>query len=242
VSWLERGSRTPRLWHLRDATPASATPASHSQTRVPLYTLSSSLFLSPLSHSLSFSWFPPLSITFSLTHWRVDFLDSRDQGFHCVFWRLRRVFSLSSWLSHFIGSTCIIHDLCCLELTLSLIVLNYYSITCQVLAWYVNTWHANTWHLSVSLDNCCVITWHSTYHLSLASYYDMTYHLLLEHINTWPVIITFTGILYLLSCITCSDLNLVLVILYYTYTVTWIYNTYVLLNSWSFYSCELLTT
>ena len=40
-----------------------------------------------------------------------------------------RVFSLSPLTFLFHWSTCIIHDLCCLELTPSLIVFNYYSIT-----------------------------------------------------------------------------------------------------------------
>jgi len=56
------------------------------------------------------------------------------------------------------------------------------------------TCHATTWHLPLL-----------SYHLSLATC----------HINTRPVIITFTGTLYLLSCI--------------IYTVTRIYNTHVIL-------------
>ena len=54
--------------------------------------------------------------------------------------------------------------------------------------------HATTCHLP--------LLW---YHLSPASYY----------INTWLAIITFTEILYLLSCI--------------IYTVTWIYSTHILM-------------
>jgi len=109
-------------------------------------------------------------------------------------------------------------------LKLRLIVLGCYGITWHVFSWCANTCHAITWHLHaitwhqpVSLDIWCVTTWHA-WHLPLLWYY---LSLATCYINIWPVIITFTGILYLLSCIIYIDL-------YSCYTCT-----HVLLNSWT---------
>jgi len=81
----------------------------------------------------------------------------------------------------------------------------------------------------------CLISPLSCYYLTMillgtCTYYDITYHLSPTtcHVNTWPVIITFTEILYLLSSIIYSDLLSCIIC-----TVTWMYSTYVLLNSWT---------
>ena len=99
-------------------------------------------------------------------------------------------------------------------------------------AWYAFAWCANICYvvscLLPDITSCHVNTWHLTcYYLTLASCYDITYHLppdlwlshLREYHTCYPVLHTVTWILYLLSCI--------------IYTVTWIYSTHVLLNSWS---------
>ena len=70
-------------------------------------------------------------------------------------------------------------------------------------------YHAVTCHLP-NITSQSYVSWHLIY-----------YYLILAplwHIDIWIKIVTFTGILYLLSCII---------------TVTWIYNTHILLNSWN---------
>ena len=77
--------------NLRDATPASATPAS-----------SLSLLL---VHSLS-SWFilsPPLY----WTRFRIGYLNFRDRGFHSIFPYLGECPRLHSIFPRFVGSSCI---------------------------------------------------------------------------------------------------------------------------------------
>ena len=84
-----------------------------------------------------------------------------------------------------------------------------------------------TWLVTCQISSSChAITWHPAWY-------------------TWPVIITFTGILYLLSCITCSDLNLALVILYYIYSdlnLQYSCTPELLIMSCTCYSRKLITT
>jgi len=88
-------------------------------------------------------------------------------------------------------------------------ILWYSIVICTVLiAWRVITCYVDHLTLDMQLLDTCPLLW---YHLSLFTC----------HINTWHVIITFSGILYLLSYIIYSDL-------YPSYSCTLI-----LLNSWT---------
>ena len=109
------------------------------------------------------------------------------------------------------------------------VITSYLSFTCYYLTPVCTTWQLPCYHLTPDLlllgkapcyDMTChrtninLLTWLVTCQIS-SSCHAITWH---PAWYTWPVIISFTGILYLLSCITCSDLNLVLVILYYIYS------------------------
>jgi len=110
-------------------------------------------------------------------------------------------------------STVFLYRLTCFHLMLSFIMLSL--ITCLISPPdMLLPDHATTWHMP--------LLW---YHLSLASC----------HVNTWPVIIIFTRIMYLLSCIIYSDLLSCII-----YTVTWIYSTHVPLLYMNFCTPEFL--
>ena len=114
----------------------------------------------------------------------------------------------------------------------SLVSVRFSCIAWLAFAWRANIPYAVPCHLS-DITSCHVNTWHLTcYYMAIAPYYNMTCHpppvilipdLWLSHLREYytcyPVLHTVTWILYLLSCI--------------IYTVTWIYNTHVLQNSWS---------
>ena len=99
---------------------------------------------------------------------------------------------------YYLTPVCITCQLMCYHLTPDMLLLGKtpcYDMTC-----HRTNINLLTWLVTCQISSSChAITWHPAWH-------------------TWPVIISFTGILYLLSCITCSNLNLVLVILYYIYS------------------------